>query len=780
MTQKKRVNKRNLPKATSKDDFKVIDFPVVEISIEKEEYHLEELLDRRIREGQLQIYGFVDIENPLFTNARRLNNATGKLYVMNSKKDIYLQVTPTNKPPKHKWETNKIPQEFDGKVFYAISEIIQEAKPENIIKGYTIMTYAMILKKAGFDRSKRPRLKDGVRRLRFTDYDFKNSFYNAELGEMAAEFNMHLIDVIVIMPKDLDKRSEEERKKISPHFASLKVKEILLVKKSDKLQNNIDFKGFLYFNRYELDRIKRSLQKRFYMMYMKWNGWENEAGIGEPNVLIRSFNFLASKGPLSWDPRNRYRTRKAIIEDNEELVKNGLIKAFIVLSQNDVKIVMFSEKERHEKLMKYLSELMSELETLSQKEDLPDSERFKLQEEKDALRKDIEQAERLNRKYASRDPYSPKLGVQKEVNIKSEDAHEQKNLIEEKQADVIDVEHEEVVSVAKPKVKEGTNQISLQIQQLIANIPAKHRSKGKLLKVVEKYFNIHGAEYIQKNINYAIQQEPKNFVAYLTDALAENYAKNTNKKEKVNPKVTEAKQIAKDCFNNSAIGCANGSWNSYSEVDGCFWCKKHQDKRLKKEKEQSVKVKSEPISNSAPEPQPQEQPLSEVEQLKLQMQQMMEQMQQVQQVQVQREQTLQQEIQQLRADKEKLAQDHNHPQPQTQTHNSSFGNLNFSQFKKPAQGQRPLSQGLTREQQQIVGKWFLLQDDLEKHPVLKRVYSSYIKNLQVDTEKSTMSKIVLFSDNKTVSAKLSSFDSNIIQIVQNVAGEDLEIVFETA
>ncbi|MCP4050667.1 MAG: hypothetical protein GY730_08185, partial [bacterium] len=266
--------------------------------------------------------------------------------------------TPTNKPPKHSWETNKIPQEFDGKVFYAISRIIQKAKPEDIIKGYVIMTYGMILEEAGLlkDNQNYRRVKDAVRRLWFTDYYFKNSFYNAELGEMSAEFNMRLIDVIIITPKDLERRSEEERIKISPHFAKPNVKEALLVKLSDKIQNNMNHKGFLYFNRYELDRIKRSLQKRFYMMYIKWNNWENQAGIGDPNVLLRSFNFIASKGPLSWDKRNRYHTKKIIIKDNEELVKNGLIKAFIVLSKNEVKIVMFSEQERHEKLMKYLSE----------------------------------------------------------------------------------------------------------------------------------------------------------------------------------------------------------------------------------------------------------------------------------------------------------------------------------------------------------------------------------------------------------------------------------------
>ncbi len=376
------------------------------------------------------------------------------------------------------------------------------------------------------------------------------------------------------------------------------------------------------------------------------------------------------------------------------------------------------------------------------------------------------------------------------------------NLIEEKQTNVIDVKHE-VISDTKPVEAKASNQNLQQVQQMIEKIPSEHHPTAKnehkqLIRLLTKYVKEKGVEFVKSSIEYTIEREPTVFVAYLTVVLKSDHTKNTNKKAKVNPKIAEAKKVAVQCFNNPTIGCPGTAWFSFKDdqTQPCHWCKKHERSRIDYENEskqqptETVNVKPAETKQSVkppPEvkPQPQqpvqEQPqMSEVE---LMMQKMQEQIQEMELRQQQKEQKLQQEIKQLKADKEKLEQfykpqhdnNRNHHQPQRQTSNSNIGNINFPQFREPVQ-EAPVHQGLTREQNQIVGKWFMMQDDIKKHPILKNVYDSYnIGGLKVDIENSTINKIVLFSDSKIHYNHLTRSNSRVMTIIQEVAGEELEI-----
>jgi len=520
--------------------------------------------------------------------------------------------------------------------------------------------------------------------------------------------------------------SKEEQNKYYKYFYHNKVKEIYTIQLSDVTYNNLMHKGFLYAYMDDLEGLNYKQEKLFTLL-QKWNGFENMKGIGEKNVLNRDFQEIGSKLSLSWITKNRNGSKRTIITLLEFLKTAELIKDYEKIDKYRVKIILFSEEEYK-----------------------------KIRAEKKKAKN--ENIIKVNEHLAAQDSY---LGEIYTTQMKEEPVND----------GIIDVKYEkskadkQIVPITKPEVKEDTNQTSQQVQQLIANVPTKHRKKNKLIKVLTNYLKTHGADYVQKNIEYANQQTPRFFLAYLTDALAENYAKNNSEKENVNPKILEAKQIGRNCFNNPTIGCANNTWDSYTEVDGCFWCEKHKDKRLANTNKEQESINTSKVVELTPPPVPKPQKieaqtsshdgnelgglkeLSEIELLRQQMILMQKQMQDLQRSQLQKEAAFKEEIHQLKSDKEKLKL------------------------------QREPTATQTNKNQAAANKWLSLQDDLKNHPVLKLVYHHYVKTLKFDVEHSNNSTIVLFSDNKMVIEKLSEPNNNILPLIQSIAGEEFEIFF---
>ncbi len=769
-------------------------FKTVDINWQKEDYNLETFIEyklaRDLKTNKYTKIEFSLIEQPFFCHAHSIKNALGKIYIFNKKKNSYMTVTPPAAPPTEKWHTNKIPQQFDEKIYFAILKLLQNARDRGWKGDYIIVTYNMILEKAGLCHNNRNylRVKDSLRRLRFTIYELFGCYYSGQkkMGNLNTSINL-LQELTIVTLNDYYKMSEEEQPEYSGFFNHKKIKEVLKIKISEHIEDNIVNQAFLYFNVMELEKIKNSVQQKMFMMFVKWIGWENKNPNSEENAIIRTYNYMSSKMPLSWEKKNRGSSKRLIIKYGKDLEKKKLIKKFIELDAKRFKVIMFSKEEREQNLKDYIDECIQELEKQKQ-EEKNEKKREDIDRRIEFLKSVPNWIDIVNKKNAQRDDYLPKQTIDEEKTLETEDIQ---NIRKKKQANVIDVDHE-VVSDAKPIVDKAPNQNSQQIQQLIQLIPQEHRPAAQnkhkqLIKLLTKYVNEKGVEYVKSCIGYTIQRDPVTFGAYLTVVLKDDLTKKSNNKAKVSPEIAEAKKVARACFGNPSNGCPGTLWSTFMNTPTrpCHWCKKHERSRLDYENQKRTEQQqSETVEVQQPV---QEKPqLSEVEQIKQEMrQEMMQMIQQMEDRHKQEKLTLQEKIQQLKADKETVRQVYKSQQPQGQTKtnfNYSLHNFRSQQLKRsvkeqepqpqPNEQQKPVHQDLTPEQQKIVQKWFLMQDDLKQNQVLKSSYNVYVQNLQVDTKRSTGTKIVLFTDDKYISERLLGGRVQVIPLIQEIAGKE--------
>ena len=93
----------------------------------------------------------------------------------------------------------------------------------------------------------------------------------------------------------------------------------------------------------------------------------------------------------------------------------------------------------------------------------------------------------------------------------------------------------------------GGDKKSVTVESVVLKVPNEIKDELKqvtneLLREIEKYISEHGIEYVMSNIRYANKNAKDNYVAYLINALKNDWAKNIRAKQKEQNKIERAKE----------------------------------------------------------------------------------------------------------------------------------------------------------------------------------------------------------------------------------------------
>lgn len=323
------------------DDVRQVDEDVLIIEEERINYDLDEEFENN---GDLIQYEFNMIELPFFTKDKRVEDTKARRYVFSERNDSYMRIIPSGDQNAH---SNKIPQEFDEKVFYGILKLSREQKRREVITDYfTLAQYAHIHYK------NLRRIKDSLERLNDCKIETKNLFYSVAIRNKIdgkQEFSI-LQSKDVYTFKQVQKFPEEMQEKYRKYFRNSKITEILVLSLSEKIYQNIQKKGYLYFDQKHLLKVQNPTARKIYLMITKWYGWEKKS------VITRSCRFLASRIPLSWENASVSSTIKTIGKACDKLVAHGLLQDYTIVKKQPIKrsyIEFAIRDEKHDKITAY-------------------------------------------------------------------------------------------------------------------------------------------------------------------------------------------------------------------------------------------------------------------------------------------------------------------------------------------------------------------------------------------------------------------------------------------
>jgi len=304
-------------KALVKHDSGQIDLDVKKIELEEINYNLDSDLDLETN-SELIKYEFNMIELPFFTKDRNIEEGKARKYTFSERDKSYMIVSPSGKPG---LISNKIPQEFDEKIFYGILKLSKEQNSKEVITDYFTLA-----KVSGVHYNDLGRVKDSLERLSNSKIELHNLFYDA-----VAKSRLNGSDEFSILQrkqeytlKSVLNLSEDKREKYKKYFRNSKILEILVLTLADNVYKNIEHKGFLYFNQKELLEIDNATARKLFILITKWQGWEKK------QVIKRSCRFLASRIPLSWEKTNIPGTINVIESAVNQLKKKNLINDFVL------------------------------------------------------------------------------------------------------------------------------------------------------------------------------------------------------------------------------------------------------------------------------------------------------------------------------------------------------------------------------------------------------------------------------------------------------------------
>ena len=308
MVRKKEVKKHDSGQVTS--DIKMIE-------IEEINYNLDSDPELEAN-SELIKYEFNMIELPFFTKDKNVGDGKAKKYIFSEKDKSYMKITPSGDT---ELLSNKIPQEFDEKIFYGILKLSREQDSKTVITDYFTLA-----KVSGVHYNDMKRIKDSIQRLRNCKIEMNNLFYNATLKSKMdgnQDFNI-LQDKEEYSFKEIQKLSEEKKEHYRKYFRNSKISEILVMTLADKVYKNIEQKGFLYFNQKELLGINNATARKLFLLITKWQGWQKTP------TIKRSCRFLASRIPLSWEKTNIPGTINVIEKAVNLLKGKNLINNFVL------------------------------------------------------------------------------------------------------------------------------------------------------------------------------------------------------------------------------------------------------------------------------------------------------------------------------------------------------------------------------------------------------------------------------------------------------------------
>jgi len=298
-----------------KQDSGQIDIDILMIETEEINYDLDS--DPEL-ENNLELikYEMNMIELPFFTKDKNIEDGKARKYIFSERDKSYMKVIPSGDLD---LISNKIPQEFDEKIFYGILKLSKKQKSQEVITDYFTLA-----KVSNVPYKNLERIKDSIERLSRCTIELHNILYNAQLGVKIAgkepfpilqQAFTYSFEQTVEFPKEL-------REKYQKHFRNSKINEILILTFSNHMYKNIEHKGFLYFDQKELLNIKNATARKIYLLITKWQGWEKKT------TIKRACRFLASRIPLSWEKSNISKTVEYIETSAALLKRKNLINDF--------------------------------------------------------------------------------------------------------------------------------------------------------------------------------------------------------------------------------------------------------------------------------------------------------------------------------------------------------------------------------------------------------------------------------------------------------------------
>lgn len=318
------------------------DFYVEKIEIEEINYDLDS--DPELEENsELIKYEFNMIELPFFTKDKTIEDNKARKYTFSEKDNSYMQIVPSGDPG---LISNKIPQEFDEKVFYGILKLSKEQNSREVITDYFTLAKVSEVPYKNLER-----LKDSLQRLRRTTIEMNNIFYDAFIKKKTdgnQDFNI-LQNKEEYTFKEVQKFPDDLKWKYQKYFRNSKISEILVLTLADKIYKNIEHKGFLYFNQKELLGIDNATARKLFILIKKWHGWQKKS------VIRRSCRFLSSRIPLSWEKKTISSSINTLESACKMLKDKNLILNFALLKTSPVKnsYIEFHFSEESSKLIDY-------------------------------------------------------------------------------------------------------------------------------------------------------------------------------------------------------------------------------------------------------------------------------------------------------------------------------------------------------------------------------------------------------------------------------------------
>jgi len=318
-----------IDKTFSEDDFPIATDEQI-IMIKEDIINYE--LDDDVEANNLIKYEFNMIELPFFTRNKKVENGRAKRYTFSERNKSYMRVVPSGDP---QLISNKIPQEFDEKIFYGILKLSREQNSKEVITDYFTLA-----KSANVHYNHLERIRDSLERLNSTSIEIRNLFYNADnkQGMTTKEDFRILQHLTTITFEDIKELEPDKQEYYKKYFRNSKISEVLIIGISDYMYRNIEQKGFLYFNQESLLDVENAAARKLYILITKWHGWEKK------NIMRRSCRFLASRIPFSWEKTAIPGTVKSLEKACQVLKEKNLLLDYLVIRRKPLtkSLIVFS------------------------------------------------------------------------------------------------------------------------------------------------------------------------------------------------------------------------------------------------------------------------------------------------------------------------------------------------------------------------------------------------------------------------------------------------------
>lgn len=292
----------------------IIDVP--EIVVHEEKYYLDS--DMVIQ------YELNMLELPFFSKNGKVGKNQSIKYIFSESTDSYMQVMPSG----YELTGQKIPQEFDEKIFLAIMRLAK-------VNGKTIVTtYYQLLKMAHIKLTGKSykRVKESLFRLDRTGYYLKNCFYSPLLKMVVpGEKTVQILQNVEIIELDKIKNLPQEMKEqYMVYFKRNKVEEVIKIVLSDDIYANIGDRGYLLYDVDDLLAIESSGERKLYQILMKWSHK------GKIKTVDKKCKFLAAKIPLSVTGKNIGNTIRTLKKYSQSLLDHGYLKSYKFIKSSPI------------------------------------------------------------------------------------------------------------------------------------------------------------------------------------------------------------------------------------------------------------------------------------------------------------------------------------------------------------------------------------------------------------------------------------------------------------